>query len=90
MNAEYRLDEPCGLQLGNTWRQHTDRMETPAILSPRQSACILQKRCKNGIKSRGRGGIDMRNVAKFSLADTRLEDGKAGNEGKQTVCGCGQ
>eukprot|EP00983_Pelagomonas_calceolata_P023485 739533-Pelagomonas_calceolata.AAC.1 len=37
-------------------------MKTPAILSSHQFACILQKRWNNGIKSRGRGGIDTRNA----------------------------
>eukprot|EP00983_Pelagomonas_calceolata_P026449 830098-Pelagomonas_calceolata.AAC.1 len=37
-------------------------MKIPAILSSHQFACILQKRWKNGIKSRGRGEIDTRNV----------------------------
>eukprot|EP00983_Pelagomonas_calceolata_P052914 1143067-Pelagomonas_calceolata.AAC.1 len=37
-------------------------MKTPAILSLHQFACILKKRWKNGIKSRGGGGIDTRNM----------------------------
>eukprot|EP00983_Pelagomonas_calceolata_P052451 1142852-Pelagomonas_calceolata.AAC.4 len=61
-------------------------MKYPAILSSHQLACKLQKRWKNGIKSRGRGGNNTRNVfglnfiQLISSHDTRLEDGKAGNE----------